>query len=146
MGRDRPAPCEARKTDPHKKPKGRTVMTVKAKVAPGPFLGWPGADDWTGGWAPVLEANRVALERWTKVSDTMVKGMLAISQEMTHFAQIRLKEDAKNCETLGHCHGPGEALGYQQRFAEAATTEYLEEANRLTALMTKIANDGFACL
>ena len=121
-------------------------MASKEKVAAGPFDGWPGADGWTGGWSAVLEANRVALDRWTKVSDTMVKGMFVISQEMTQFAHSRLREDAKNCETLSHCHSPSEALSCHQRFAEAATAEYLEEANKLTALMTKIANDGFASL
>jgi hypothetical protein len=121
-------------------------MAIKEKVAPGPFAGWPGADGWAGSWAVVLEANRVALDRWTKVSDTMVKGMFVVSQEMTQFAHARLKEDAKNCETLSHCHSPSEALSCQQRFAEATTAEYLEEANKLTALMTKIANDGFASL
>jgi hypothetical protein len=121
-------------------------MTIKAKTAPEPFAGWTGIDGWAGGWAPVLEANRVALERWTKVSDIMVKGMSVISQEMTQFVQTRLKEDAKNCETLSHCHSPSEALDCHRRIAEAATAEYLEEANKLTVLMTKIANDGFASL
>src|SRR5919204_1254726 len=114
----------------------RTSMTDKAKEAGGPCIGWPGTDSWTGSWAPVLRANRVALDRWTKVSDTMVKGMFAISQEMTQFAQARFKEAAKNCETLSHCHSPSEALGCQQRHAEAATAEYLEEANKLTVLIT----------
>ena len=54
----------------------------------------------------------------------MVKGMFVISQEMTKFAQTRLKEDAKNCEALSHCHNPSEALNCQQRFAEAATAVY----------------------
>ena len=121
-------------------------MEIREKAAVGPFDGWPGADGWAGSWAAVLEANQVALNRWTKVSDTMVKGMFVISQEMTQFAHNRLAEDAKNCEVLSHCHSPSEALSCQQRFAEAATAEYLEEANRLTALMTKIANDGFATL
>jgi hypothetical protein len=121
-------------------------MVAKEKAAAGPFAGWPGADGFAGGWAAVLEANRVALDRWTKVSDTMVKGMFAISEEMTQFAHTRLREDAKNCETLSYCHSPSEALNCHQRFAEATTAEYLEETNRLTALMTKIANDGFASL
>ena len=55
-------------------------MTIKAKTAPEPFAGWPGIDGWAGGWASVLEANRVALERWTRVSDTMVKGMSEIGR------------------------------------------------------------------
>jgi hypothetical protein len=121
-------------------------MPIKAKTSREPFVGWPGADGWVGGWVPVLEANRVALDHWTKVSDTMVKGMFAISQEMTQFAHTRLKEEAKNCEALSHCHSPSEALSCQHRFAEASTAEYLEEANKLTVLMTKIANDGFAFL
>lgn len=50
------------------------------------------------------------------------------------------------CEALSHCHSPSEALSCQHRFAEASTAEYLEEANKLTVLMTKIANDGFAFL
>jgi hypothetical protein len=121
-------------------------MTSKAKEGGGPFVGWPGADDWAGDWASVLDENRRALEHWTKVSDTMVRGMLAISQEMTQFAHTRLKEDARNCEALIHCHSPSEVLGCQHRFAEAAAAEYLQEANKLTVLMTKIANDGFASL
>ena len=116
----------------------------RAKALPGPFLGWPGAEGWTGGWAPLLEANKIALKRWKKASDTMAEGMLALSREVTEFAQTRLETGIKNCATLGQCHGPGEALGCQQRFAEAAVAEYLEEANKVTALMTKIANNGFA--
>jgi Phasin protein len=121
-------------------------MAIKEKTAPGPFDSWPGADGWTRAWAAVLEANRVALDRWTKVSDTMVKGMFVISQEMTQFAYTRLKEDAENCKTLSHCHSSSEALSCHQRVAEATTAEYLEEANKLTVLMTKIANDGFASM
>jgi hypothetical protein len=68
-------------------------MPIKAKTGREPFVGWPGADGWVGGWVPVLEANRVALDHWTKVSDTMVKGMFAISQEMTQFAHTRLREE-----------------------------------------------------
>jgi len=85
-------------------------MTIKARAALGPFVGWPGAEGRKGGWAPVLEANRLALHRWTRVSDTMVKGMFEISQEMNQFAQTRLKEDAKNCQTLSHCHSPGRGV------------------------------------
>ena len=58
-------------------------MAIKEKAAPGPFDGWPGADGWTGAWAAVLEANRVALDRWTKVSDTMVKGQRAGAQKVS---------------------------------------------------------------
>ena len=70
-------------------------MAIKEKAAPGPFDGWPGADGWTGAWAAVLEANRVALDRWTKVSDTMVKGMFVISQEMTQFAHTSATATAR---------------------------------------------------
>jgi hypothetical protein len=121
-------------------------VASKEKEALGPFAGWPGADEWAGNWAAVLEANRVALDRWTKVGDSMLKGMFAVSQEMTQFSHSRLKEDARNCETLSQCHNPSEALSCQRRFAEAAAAEYLEEANKLTALMAKIASDGFASL
>src|ERR1700745_1497981 len=121
-------------------------MTTKAKEGLGPFAGWPGAAGWSGDWTSVLDANRRALDHWTKVSDTMVKGMFAISQEMTQFAQARLKEEARNCQALIHCHSPSESLSCQRQHAEAATTEYLDEANRLTVMMTKIANDGFASL
>jgi hypothetical protein len=121
-------------------------MTTKAKEGLGPFVGWPGAAGWSGDWTSVLEANRRALDHWTKVSDTMVKGMFAISQEVAQFAQTRLKEEARNCEALIHCHSPSEALTCQHRFAEAAAAEYLQEANKLTVLMTRIANDGFVSL
>ena len=120
------------------------VPPGQAKPLPGPFLGWPGAEGWTEGWVPLLEANKIALERWKKAGDTMAQGMLALSREFTEFAQTRLEADIKNCETLSQCHGPSEALGCQQRFAEAAMADYLEEANKVTALMTKIASNGFA--
>jgi hypothetical protein len=121
-------------------------MTIKSKKDPGPFAGWPGADGRAGDWAAILAANRHALDRWATVSNTMVKGMFAISQEMALFAETRLKEEAKNCEALIHCHSPSEALSCQHRFAAAAAAEYLQEANRLTVLLTRIANDGFASL
>ncbi len=121
-------------------------MTIEPKESPGPFMGWPGARGWVEGWAPVLEANRVGLDRWTKVSGTMVEAMFAISREMSEFAQARLRDEAKNCEALGRCRSPAEALDCQRRHAESATTEYLEEANKLTALMTRIANHGFTTL
>jgi len=39
MGRARPAPCEASKTDPHQKPEGRTVMTIKSEGGTWPIPG-----------------------------------------------------------------------------------------------------------
>jgi len=121
-------------------------MTSRAKAVPGPFAGWPGADEGAGGWAPFLEANRLAIDHWTKVSDAMVKGMFVVSQEITQFSQTRLKEDVKNCEALSRCHSPSEALDCQHRFAETATAQYLEEAHKLTGLMTSIASAGYAFL
>ncbi|MEA2782351.1 MAG: hypothetical protein QOK29_3895 [Rhodospirillaceae bacterium] len=121
-------------------------MTSRAKAAVRPFAGSPGADEEAGGLAPFLEANRLALGHWTKVSDAMVKGIFVVSQEMTQFAQTRLNEDVKNYEALSRCHSPSEALDCQHRFAETATAQYLEEANKLTGLMTSIANAGYAFL
>jgi hypothetical protein len=119
-------------------------MTIKLKKDLGPFAGWRGADGQAGDWTAILEANRHALDRWATVSNT--KGMFAISQEMALFAQARLEEDAKNCEALIHCHSPSEVLSCQHRFAAAVAAEYLQEADKLTMLLTRIANDGFASL
>jgi hypothetical protein len=121
-------------------------MTSRAKAVPGPFTGSSGADEGAGGLAPFLEANRLVLDHWTKVSDAMVRGIFVVSQEITQFSQTRLKEDVKNCEALSRCHSPSEALDCQHRFAETATAQYLEEANKLTGLMTSIASAGYAFL
>ena len=43
-------------------------------------------DDWTSSYAAFLEGNQQALTRW-------MQGTMAISQEITRFAQGRLQED-----------------------------------------------------
>jgi hypothetical protein len=71
----------------------------------------------------------------------MAKAMLVVSQELTRPAQATPEEDVQNCDNLGH--SPNEVSDRQHRFAEAATARYLDESSDLTALMTKIANQGF---
>jgi hypothetical protein len=73
-----------------------------------------------------------------RASDAMLKGMMAMSQEMTDFTNARLRQTVERSETLLRCSDPAEAFGVQCDFAQKATQQYLDEANRLMALATTV--------
>lgn len=113
--------------------------TSEAKAVPG----MPDPAAWFGGYAQFLENGRVAFDQWAKASEAMTKGFFDLSCEMARFSLERFKEDLAVCETLRGCRSQSEALDCQRRFAERATTQYLEYAGKLSGLFAEAARVGF---
>ena len=119
-------------------------MTDKAKAPAGLIESWPDMKIWASGWTPLLEANRFAVDNWVQTSEAILKSALALSQQMAEFAQARLREDVGVCERLAKCRNPSEAAECQREFAKAATAQYIDHANKLSALMTELTSAAFA--
>jgi len=118
-------------------------MTTKSMTEAKAVHGTPDPAAWVAGYAQFVENGQVALDRWTKASEAMAKGALDLSCEMTRFSLDRLKEDLAVCETLRGCQSPGEAFDCNRRFAERATTQYLEYAGKLSDLFAQAARMAF---
>ncbi len=76
----------------------------------------------------LMEGSREAFERW-------FRGMAELSQELLQFTQARWQEDVEAWVRLASLRHPDEVLQFQQRFAERATKEYMEEFNRLSHIV-----------
>jgi hypothetical protein len=83
-------------------------------------------------------ASGASMNALLQASDAMMKGMMAVGQEMTEFASARIRENVERSETLMQCADPVSAFGLQCSFAQKATQQYLEEAGRLMALATQL--------
>ncbi len=93
----------------------------------------------------LVEFNERAFEGVMKAEEAMVKGMATVSEAMFSFVQTRMREDLESYQTLIHCCGsPGEVYDCQRRFAEKATSQYLEMANKLTSLASGIAGSAWS--
>ena len=118
-------------------------MAEKTKAAAAVLVNWPDMTKWTSGWAPLAQAQRLAVGNWMKANEAMLSGALALSKEMSEFAQARLREDLGIYERLAKCQNPSQAAECQREFAKTATAQYLDHANKLAGFMTKLAAAAF---
>jgi hypothetical protein len=81
-----------------------------------------------------------------KVNETVARGLMELSQEMLRFAQQRFQEDVEANVPLARCHSPSDGFEYRRRFGEKATAQYLEEANKLAALLSRMASLSLSSL
>jgi hypothetical protein len=121
-------------------------MTSKTKASSAPFGGGTGMENWTASCISFVEANRRALGNWMKVNETVARGLMELSQEMLRFAQQRFQEDVEANVPLARCHSPSDGFEYRRRFGEKATAQYLEEANKLAALLSRMASLSLSSL
>ncbi|HZB92242.1 MAG TPA: phasin family protein [Stellaceae bacterium] len=82
---------------------------------------------------PAMAAGEQVVEHW-------LHGMSALSQEIARFTQQRLQEDADTWMKLASCRSVEEAIACQQRFAETAMKQYLDEAARVSHLLVGMTN------
>jgi len=118
-------------------------MTRNAKTAAAPSVGRPKTENGTASYAGLVAPNGRAMNDWLKVSEVVANGMFALSHEMLQFSQARFREDVEGRVALGHCKSPTEALHCQRQFAERTAAQFLDEATKLSGLMTQMANEGF---
>jgi hypothetical protein len=83
-------------------------------------------------------ASGASVKALLQASDVMMKGMMAVGQEMSEFANVRMRENVERSQSLLQCTDPTEAFGLHCNFAQKATQQYLEEAGRLMALTTQL--------
>ncbi len=79
------------------------------------------------------------VEAIIKANEALASGAAALGQEMLEFASKRVSETLSHSESFAQCEDPGEALESSYEFAQKATQQYLEEANRLLALTGEIS-------
>ena len=92
----------------------------------------------------LVEFNERAFAATMKANETAIKSMAVLSEEMFSFIQTRLREDADTYEALLHrCRSPGEVYDCQHRFAEHATSQYLDMASKLASLGSRIAGSAW---
>ena len=95
----------------------------------------------------LVEFNERAFEGVMKAEEAMIAGVATFSEAVFSFVQTWLREDRETYQTLIHsCGSPGEVYGCQRRFAEKATSQYLEMANKLTSLARGIAGSAWGPL
>ena len=87
----------------------------------------------------LAQASGSTMQAFMRASDAMLKGVMALSQEMTEFTNARLRQNVERSETMLRCHDPAEAFGLHCDFAHRATRQYLDEANRLMALASEVS-------
>lgn len=87
----------------------------------------------------LMEGNQQAFARWTQA-------LIAFSQEIAHFTQHRLQEDAAAWSALAACRSPDEAMECQRRFTVKAAEQYYEEIGKLSQMMMRAAGEGFSSL
>ena len=99
------------------------------------------------GPATTREINQdVNIEAVIKANEALASGAAALGQEMMEFASKRASETLSHSESFAHCKDAGEAFELNYAFAQKATQQYLEEANRLFALTSEISRKCWAPL
>lgn len=106
---------------------------INAAKMPAPPAMMPDID-----YQAIAMASGTTVQALMRASDAMLSGMMALGQEMTAFANARLRENVERSESLLHCTDPAEAFGLHCSFAQKATQHYLEEANRIVSLATEM--------
>jgi len=117
-------------------------MAEKSKAEDPRFERWLDPKMW--GWQPFIEANQFALENWMKSSAALVNSAVAFSREAADFAQARLQEDVEVWGKFSKCRDAQEAAESQREFVSTATSQYLEQASKLTRLMATLASESFS--
>ena len=97
---------------------------------------------------PELEAlwkmNGETIETVMRTNEAMMRGMIALSQEVFEFGNTRIRENLEQAQSLSKCHDLEAALNVQSSFFQSATQEYLTESANLMKLMTEISQDCWA--
>ena len=106
----------------------------------------PAARSDTAGTTNHPRNQDVNIEAIIKANEALASGAAALGQEMLEFASKRVGETLSHSESFARCKDPGEAFELNYEFAQKATQQYLEEANRIFALTGEISRKCWAPL
>jgi len=82
------------------------------------------------------------LDQWAKSNLSLTKSALDIAREMVAFSQARLQANVDAWMGLAACRNPDDLIKFQGTFAQSAATDYLNEANKLTAHLIRALSMG----
>jgi hypothetical protein len=97
-------------------------------------------------YAELAELNKPSLEGILVSHQNLLKGAIAVSGEIAAFATARLRKNIEALELVAKCRTVTDAVEMQREAAETATRQYYEEARKLAALASQIAQESWAPL
>ena len=106
----------------------------------------PGSQSEAAQSATLLDNQNENFEAVIKANEALASGVAALGQEVLGFASKRVSETIHHSESLAQCKDPNEAFELNYDFAQKATQQYLEEANRLFSLTSDISRQCWAPL
>lgn len=89
----------------------------------------------------LANANSESLTAMLRANEALFNGFSTIGQEMMDFANTRLRQDFEVVQSMMSAKDVEEVYRCQSKFAEAASQQYLDEANKLINLVTKTTRD-----
>ena len=91
--------------------------------------------------AVLATVNATAIDTFTNACRAGFSGWASMHSEVAGFMAKRMKHDADLGISLARCESWEDAVTLQQNWARETAEEYVEEANRLMELSSKLASE-----
>ena len=89
----------------------------------------------------MMAVNATAIDVFTRACRAGFCGWASMNSEVADFMAKRLKHDADLSASLARCETWEDAVALQRDWAREAAEEYMDEANRLMELSSRLASD-----
>lgn len=96
-------------------------------------------DTWMSGY-------RQTLETWMRSGDGALKRAALFTEEIMDFSRNRFQADLEAWDAIASCRSPADFVECQRQYVQKASSDYLEEANKLTTGMMAFLTDVAAPL
>jgi hypothetical protein len=91
----------------------------------------------------IAKLNSSAIEVFVEACQAYANGMASLNGDMMNFVRARAARDAELGQALSRCDDWADVANLQQEWAKQTAEDYLKEAQRLMALASKVANEGW---
>jgi len=91
----------------------------------------------------VVDFNHEALETMAELNQAVIKRLMQYNEEITEFANKRLKEDMAVPQKLMACDSTHDIFNCYVAFCQDAAQQYLNETQRLAALGGEMTGEAF---
>ena len=88
-----------------------------------------------------LVQNRDDLDAFVQANEAIMNGIAVLGSEMMSFGDTRLRAYTESSKSLVDCKDAEQVFRIQREFAESATQQYLDQTNKLLAIMAKMTED-----
>ena len=121
-------------TDKTEKPKTKAASTAST-TSTGITNSGNGTSDM------MMAVNATAIDVFTRACRAGFYGWASMNSEVADFMAKRFKHDADLSASLARCESWEDAVALQRDWAREAAEEYMDEANRLMELSSRLASD-----